>query len=82
MIDLSQDEPQIQCVTNFQDLVSTPFHGAINAICCSKGKNESVIAHLLSIKYGKEIRHYEIARKRTLGFGCEAVCKVLTTRFS
>jgi hypothetical protein len=30
MIDL---EHQIQRVTNFQDLVSTPFQGAINAIC-------------------------------------------------
>ncbi|MBP7810415.1 MAG: hypothetical protein KA163_14070 [Bacteroidia bacterium] len=27
---------QIKCVTNFQDLVSTPFHGEINAICWSR----------------------------------------------
>ncbi|HVS97025.1 MAG TPA: hypothetical protein VHE54_11095 [Puia sp.] len=27
------DGLQIQCVTNFNDLVSTPFHGEINAIC-------------------------------------------------
>jgi hypothetical protein len=33
MIDLSQAEHQIQRVTNFQDLVSTPFNGEINAIC-------------------------------------------------
>ena len=32
MIDLSQAEHQIQRVTNFQDLVSRPFHGEINAI--------------------------------------------------
>jgi hypothetical protein len=32
MIDLSQTSSQIHCVTNFQDLVSTPFHGEINAI--------------------------------------------------
>ena len=32
MIDFSQAEHQIQRVTNFQDLVSTPFHGEINAI--------------------------------------------------
>ena len=32
MIDLSQAEHQIQRVTNFQDLVSTPFHGEINAM--------------------------------------------------
>ena len=36
MINLSQDEQQIQGVTNFQDLVSTPFHGAINAICWTR----------------------------------------------
>src|SRR6185312_11128608 len=33
MIDLSAAENQILCVTNFQELVSTPFHGEINAIC-------------------------------------------------
>lgn len=33
MINLSPAENQIQCVSNFQDLVSMPFHGAINAIC-------------------------------------------------
>jgi hypothetical protein len=32
MIDLPHTSNQIQCVTNFQDLVSTPFQGEINAI--------------------------------------------------
>ena len=32
MIDLSYAEKQIHCVTNFQDLVSTPFNGDVNAI--------------------------------------------------
>ncbi len=36
MINLSQAENQIHSVTNFQDLVSTPFHGAINAICWTR----------------------------------------------
>ena len=36
MIDLSHAENQIQCVTNFQDLVSTAFHGEMNAICWSR----------------------------------------------
>jgi hypothetical protein len=36
MTDLSPAENQIQCVTNFHDLVSTPFHGKINAICWSR----------------------------------------------
>lgn len=33
MNDLSNAEKQIHCVTNFQELVSTPFHGELNAIC-------------------------------------------------
>jgi hypothetical protein len=33
MIDLSHTENQAQCVSNFQELVSTPFHGQINAMC-------------------------------------------------
>ena len=36
MIDLSHAENQIRGVTNFQDLVSTPFKGEINAICWTR----------------------------------------------
>ncbi len=36
MTDLSPAEQPIHCVTNFQELVATPFHGAINAICWSR----------------------------------------------
>ncbi|AMP97384.1 hypothetical protein AY601_0425 [Pedobacter cryoconitis] len=36
MIDLSYAENQIHCVTNFKDLVSTPFNGEINAICWTR----------------------------------------------
>ena len=36
MINSSPAEQQICCVTNFEDLVSTPFHGAINAICWTR----------------------------------------------
>ena len=36
MINLSQAENQIRCVTNFHDLVSTPFHGEINALCWNR----------------------------------------------
>ena len=32
MKDLSNSGSQIQCVTNFQELVSTPFHGEINGM--------------------------------------------------
>ena len=36
MVDLSHAEQHIHYVTNFQDLVSTPFNGAINAICWTR----------------------------------------------
>jgi len=36
MINLSSDGKQIQLVTNFQDLVSTPFQGELNAICWNR----------------------------------------------
>jgi hypothetical protein len=36
IMDLSHAANQIHCVTNFQDLVSTPFHGKINAICWTR----------------------------------------------
>ncbi len=36
MIDLSHTENQIHSVTNFHELVSTPFHGEINAICWTR----------------------------------------------
>lgn len=36
MIDLSHAEHQIRCVTSFQDLVSTPFNGEVNAICWNR----------------------------------------------
>lgn len=36
MVNISHAENQIQCVTNFQDLVSTPFHGKVNAICWTR----------------------------------------------
>ena len=36
MVDLSRTENPVQYVTNFQDLVSTPFNGKINAICWTR----------------------------------------------
>jgi hypothetical protein len=36
MKDLSNSGSQIQYVTNFQDLVSIPFHGEINAMCWNR----------------------------------------------
>ncbi len=39
MIDLFPPENQIQYVTNFLDLISTPFQGEMNAICWSRNLN-------------------------------------------
>jgi hypothetical protein len=36
MINILHAEHQIHCVTNFQDLISTPFHGEMNAICWAR----------------------------------------------
>ena len=36
MIDLSHAEHQIRCVTNFEDLISMPFIGKINAACWTR----------------------------------------------
>lgn len=36
MINLSHAEHPFHCVTNFQDLISTPFHGAMNAVCWTR----------------------------------------------
>ena len=36
MLKLTQTENQILCVTNFEDLVGTPFHGSTNVICWSR----------------------------------------------
>lgn len=36
MIDLTHAENQIHCVTGFQELVSTLFHGQMNAICWTR----------------------------------------------
>ncbi|WP_111880601.1 hypothetical protein [Aequorivita sp. CIP111184] len=36
MKDVSHTKNQIQSVTNFQDLVATPFQGAVNALCWNR----------------------------------------------
>lgn len=33
MLDLSQADNQIHCVSSFQELIATPFHEKVNAIC-------------------------------------------------
>ena len=51
MNDITLDTPQITCVTNFEDLVSTPFDGEMNAICWNRkltGDFAEVVRKLLS----------------------------------
>ena len=36
MLDLCKAENQVQCVTNFENFLATPFEGEINAICFSR----------------------------------------------
>ena len=36
MTNLPAPEHPFHCVTNFQDLISTPFHGAMNAVCWTR----------------------------------------------
>lgn len=36
MINLSNTQDQIRCIENFQDLVSTPFSGKMNAVCWTR----------------------------------------------
>jgi hypothetical protein len=36
MINVPHVENQTHCVTTFQDLLSTPFHGAVNSICWTR----------------------------------------------
>lgn len=52
MIDLSATENQIHYVKSFQDLVSTPFHGEMNAICWTRklAGDFSEIANRIKLK--------------------------------
>ncbi|MES2133894.1 MAG: hypothetical protein V4506_16200 [Bacteroidota bacterium] len=51
MTDLYHTTNQIRCVSNFQDLVSTPFHGEMNAICWTRQLTGdfSEIAHKIEL---------------------------------
>lgn len=53
MIDLFQNEHQICAVANFNDLISTPFQGEINAICWKRelvGDFSEIVEKLASIE--------------------------------
>jgi len=59
MIDLFPAEDQILCVTNFQGLVSTPFHGEINAICWARELTGDFSEIVTKIKLSENIATIE-----------------------
>jgi len=68
MINLSHTESQIHYVTNFKDLVSTPFHGAINAICWTRkleGDFEEIV-NKISLNENIEVLDQSALRKLQL----------------
>ena len=66
MIDLSHAENQIHCVTNFQDLVSTPFHGEINAICWTRKLTGDFFEIVKKLALNENIATIESAELREL----------------
>jgi hypothetical protein len=50
---------QIHCVTNFQDLVSTPFHGEMNAICWSRKLSGDFSEIVNKVKLNENIKVLE-----------------------
>ena len=61
-------ENQIQCVTNFQDLVSTPFYGKTNALCWSRNLigNFSEIVNKIELEEDMTIIEIEELRELDL----------------
>jgi hypothetical protein len=63
MINTSHTENQIHVVSNFQDLVSTPFHGEVNAICWSRellGDFSEIVSLLEASENVAEIHEEEL----------------------
>jgi hypothetical protein len=77
MINLSAAEHPILCVTNFQDLVSTPFHGDMNAICRTRELTGDFSEIVEKIKLNENIATVEQEEFRELQlhyFCCNQFC--------
>ena len=61
MNNLSQTSTQIQTVSSFEELVSTPFHGSINAMCWSRNLvgDFSEIVNKLEVNENMVVLHEE-----------------------
>jgi hypothetical protein len=66
MINLSDAESQIKCVTSFRDLVSTPFHGKINAVCWTRKLPGDFAEIVNQLKLSDNIAEVEEAELYTL----------------
>ena len=68
MINLPDADNQILCVTNFHDLVFTPFDGAINAICWARTLTNDFaeIVEKIMLKENIAVLQVEELRKLTL----------------
>ena len=74
MIDLSHAENQVQCVSNFQDLVSTPFQGEVNAMCWTRqlrGDFSEIVKKLelqgnMTVLDTEELRELELSEQGEL----------------
>lgn len=74
MIDSDRTEKQIRCVSNFQELVSKPFHGETNAICWIRqlaGDFAEIVSKLelkenMAVLDEEELRELELSRQGQL----------------
>lgn len=66
MIDQFSGENQIRFVTSFQDLVSTPFEGAINAICWTRELTGDFSEIIQKVKLNQNISEIKQEELRSL----------------
>jgi hypothetical protein len=59
MINLSDTDPQIHFVTNFQDLISTPFRGNRNALCWTRNLTGDFSEIVQKVELNENIRTLE-----------------------
>ncbi len=69
MIDLSYAENQVRCVTSFQELVSAPFHGNVNALCWARSLVGNFSEIVSKIELNENIRTLDPEELRELHLG-------------
>jgi len=74
MINLSDAEHPFHCVTNFQDLIATPFHGAMNAVCWTRTLtgdffdivNKVALNENIAVLEEEELRQFQLSKQGEL----------------